>query len=397
MMDRRTFLTAASLATLGACATAGAQGPFDLVIKGGRVIDPASRLDGARDVAVTGGRIVAVRAGIEPGAAQVHDARSKLIVPGLIDIHTHVTSAPNGSAIALADGVTRWVDCGTRGADNVSRAIDAAKVAKQPGRILINIGRSGVIGGGDTIDLNLADVGAARAAIKANPDWVVGIKCRLSSELAGPNDLEDVRRAQEVTRPLGLPVMIHIGHSVTPLGKLVDLLKPGDVVTHLFTAPPHGLLDDNGRIIPEVRAARTRGVFFDVGNGRGAHVKWDVADRILQQGFLPDTISSDWTLQGYQAGTVNLPNIMSSMLMLGFTLEQVVACTTTHAARIFADFRSAGTLQPGAPADIAILDLREGAFDFADVDQAKRTGKQKLFNTATVLGGRLSTPEAKPA
>jgi dihydroorotase len=386
----------ASAAALAGCASTGAAGPFDLVVKGGRVVDPASGLDGVRDIGVRGGRIAAVARRLEPGGAQVVDAAGKVVTPGFVDIHTHLSSNPQGPALALADGVTSWIDAGTRGADNVGQAVAAARASVTPGRILINIGRQGVRQAGDTMDLWLADVGAARAALEANREFVVGVKARLSSEIAGPNDYEAVKRAQEATTPLGLPVMIHIGHSVTPLGRLVDLMKPGDVVTHLFTAPPHGLLGDDGRIIPEVLAARRRGVRFDVGNGRGTHVRWDVAERILDQGFMPDTISSDWTTQGQQAGLTNLPLIMSSMMMLGFTLDQAVACVTSHAAAAFPAFREKGTLKADAVADIVVMEMREGEFEFRDSAQTVRKGRVMLKAVASVLGGRLAERPAAP-
>src|SRR5262249_37222125 len=153
--------------------------------------------------------------------------------------------------------------------------------------------------------------GAARAAIERNPEMIVGIKARLSQEVAGPNDLEVLRRSQEVASAFHLPVMIHMGQTVSPLSKLLALLKPGDVVTHMFAPPPNSIIDDAGHILPEVLAARHRGVWFDVGNGRTRHLRWDIAERVLAAGFLPDTLSTDWTPEGRTVQVIDFPNVIS--------------------------------------------------------------------------------------
>ena len=211
---------------------------------------------------------------------------------------------------------------------------------------------------------------------------------RLSRDVAGPNDFEVLRRAQEVASSFNLPVMIHMGQTVSPLPKLLALLKPGDVVTHMFAPPPNSIIDDTGHILPEVMAARRRGVRFDLGNGRTGHLRWDIAERVLKAGFLPDTFSTDWTPEGRATGVIDFPNVMSKFLMLGMSIDQVVACATVNAARVFEVFRDRGTLRVGAPADLAVLELREGTFEFVDNYENKRTGRQRLFPRATVLAGK---------
>jgi dihydroorotase len=216
---------------------------------------------------------------------------------------------------------------------------------------------------------------------------IAGIKARLSQDVAGKNDFEVLKRAQEVATPYKLPVMIHMGQTVSPLPKLLELLKPGDVVTHMFAPPPNSIIDDSGHILPAVTAARHRGVWFDVGNGRTGHLRWDIVDKVLQEKFLPDTFSTDWTPQGRAAGVIDFPNVMSKFLNSGMTLDQVIARATVNAARIFPVFHGRGTLNVGAPADIAVLELREGNFEFVDNYENKRMGKQRLFPSVTVLGG----------
>jgi dihydroorotase len=388
-MNRRQFVwTAASAAMLARIPNAFAAGKYDLVIKGGRVIDPSRKLDAMRDIGIAGDRITAVQAGIEPAGAKVIDARGKLVVPGLIDIHTHAARTADAPGLCLADGVTGFIDAGSQGANNIGDTVAVAKSAPQPARVLINISRAGILPEGDTMDLNNADVAAARGAIARNRDMIAGIKARLSQDVAGKNDYEVLKRAEEVATPYKLPVMIHMGQTVSPLPKLLDLLKAGDVVTHMFAPPPNSIIDDNGQILPAVTAARKRGVWFDVGNGRTGHLRWDIVDKVLQQRFLPDTFSTDWTPQGRAAGVIDFPNVMSKFLNSGMQLDQVIARATINAARIFPVFHDRGTLSVGAPADIAILELREGNFEFVDNYENKRTGKQRLFPSVTVLGGK---------
>ncbi len=315
VVNRRHFLCAAAASAASmwireAFAQRGAR--YDLIVRGGRVIDPSRGLDAIRDVAIVGGRIAAVDPSISADAADTLDARGKLVVPGLIDIHTHAAASKEGPALCLGDGVTGFIDAGTRGAERIAEIIAVAKAAPQQCRVLLNIGRNGLLPEGDTTDIRNADVLAARAAIASNRDYIVGIKARLSRDAAGSNDYETLRRAQEVAVSFDLPVMIHMGQSVSSMPRLLPLLKRGDIVTHLFAPPPNSIIDEAGRLLPEVIEARRRGVWFDVGNGRGApfnggsteigHLRWDIADRVIRQGFLPDTFSTDWSRRTYRPG-----------------------------------------------------------------------------------------------
>jgi dihydroorotase len=390
-MNRREFVgsafAGAAVLARGARVLA-ADTKYDLLIKGGRVLDPSVRLDAVRDIAIAGGRIAAVEPSIAAAAAETLDARGKLVVPGLIDIHTHAARDKAGPPLCLADGVTGWIDAGSAGADNLEPAIAVAMGSAQPGRLLVNIGRAGIIPDGDTKDLSLADVGAARAAIERHRDYVVGVKARLSESVAGMNDYEVLRRTAEVAGASGVAVMILMGQTASPLAKLLPLLKRGDIVTHMFAPAPNGILDDAGRILPEVLAARRRGVWFDVGNGVTGHLRWDVVERVLRAGFWPDTISTDWNVMSRTTGVVDLANCMSKYFGYGMSVADVVACVTVNAARTFEVFRDRGTLNVGAPADVAILELRVGEFEFVDNYQNKITGKQRLFPFTTVLAGK---------
>jgi dihydroorotase len=390
MVSRREFLAAAAGVALSARRpAAAAAGNYDLVISGGRVIDPSARLDAIRDVAISGGRIAVVAPRISPEAAEVLDARGRLVVPGLIDIHTHAARSADGAAQMLQDGVTGWIDAGSQGADRIAEAVRITRAAPQPGRILINIGRAGILPDGDTMDVARADVMAARDAISANRDVIVGVKARLSRDVAGENDYEVLRRSQEVATSFGLPLMIHMGQTISPLARLFPLLKRGDIVTHMFAPPPNSIVDDGGRIRPEVNEARRRGVIFDVGNGQTGHMRWDTIAAIMKAGFWPDTFSTDWNTNSRQTGVVDLPNCMSKLLGYGMTVSEAIARATVNPSRVFPLFAGRGTLRVGAPADVAILELREGSFEFLDNFKGTISGRQRFFPSATILAGRL--------
>ncbi len=195
MLNRRQFVGAASAALFAGASNARAA-VYDLVIKGGRVIDPSVGLDAVRDVAIAGGSIVTVGTNLEGDAAETIDARGKIVAPGLIDIHTHAGRGKEGPPMALLDGITGWVDAGSGGADNIDQVAAVARGAPQIGRVLVNISRTGVTAAGELHDINAANVALAQGAIVRNRDVVIGVKARLSENVAGPNDLEALRRAQ---------------------------------------------------------------------------------------------------------------------------------------------------------------------------------------------------------
>ncbi len=389
-MIRRQFLRAGALAPAILAQPASLfAAEYDLVIRGGRVLDPEQRLDRVADVAIRDGRISAIRPSIAPSAAmELLDATGKLVLPGLIDIHTHLADKLLPPATCLADGVTTMLDAGSRGSDNPDDLLAIAQSAPNRVRILLNIAHLGVLPEGELLDIENASVARTRQVIERNRQWIVGIKARLSRSVAGDPDLEAVRRARQVADPLKVPIMVHIGQTVSPLPEILALLRPGDIVTHLYSPPPHGILDDNGRVLPEVREARRRGILFDVGNGRSGHLTWEVAARAIEQDFLPDTISSDMTAIGRTYQVFNLPNVMSKFLLLGMPLEQLIARVTANAARAIPEFRAYGSLRTGAVADVAVLDLQAGDFEFVDNADTKRTGHRKLVPYAVVVGGK---------
>ena len=387
-MRRRSFFKAATLGPLLLKAQTLFAQSFDLIIRGGRVIDPSLNLDTIADVGIANGRIESIDRELNASATDEINATNKIVLPGLLDIHAHYAQDDRGAHICLSDGVTGWVDAGSAGADNIEEMVAVARSAPQPARILLNIGRGGVIPEGDTADISMANVEVAKAAIANNLDYVVGVKARLTSGVTA-NDIVVIRRAQEVASYFNLPLMIHMGQSESSMASLVAELKPGDVVTHMYAPPPNAIINNDGRIFPEILEARRRGIWFDVANGRTDHLRWDTFDAIMETGFWPDTISTDGFSTSRSApGVRDYPNIMSKFLNFGMSLNAVVAASTHNPSRVFPFLRDKGTLNIGAPADVAILDLREGEFEFIDNYENVRPGNQRLFPFETVLAGR---------
>ncbi|HMF98052.1 MAG TPA: amidohydrolase/deacetylase family metallohydrolase [Vicinamibacterales bacterium] len=386
MMTRRALLITAAVAPFARPARVRAA-TYDLIVKGGRVIDPAQRVDRTADVAIAGGRVAAIQPSISADqATEVLDARGKLVTPGLIDLHVHVGAPELTPAALLRDGVTSMVDGGSAGADNIDALVRVAEAAPNRVRIFLNVARTGVTAPGELLDIDAADVDAARRAIERHRAWIAGVKVRLSESVAGEHDLEALRRARQAAGPL--PVMLHVGQTHSPLPKILELLNPGDIVTHPYSPPPHSILTDAGRVIPEIAAARKRGIRFDVGNGRTAHITWDMVEKATRDGFWPDTISSDITGPGRTFRVFDLPTVVSKFLMLGMSLNEAIACVTSHAAASVSPFKDLGTLRTGAVADVGVLELRQGEFEFVDNIDGTRTGRQKLFTTAVVINGK---------
>ena len=199
--------------------------------------------------------------------------------------------------------------------------------------------------------------------------------------------MEVLRRARQVADPLRIPIMIHIGDTAAPLPQILTLMRRGDIVTHVY-ATPHGIMDDRGQVLPAIREARKRGVLFDFGNGLNKHWTWEVAQSALKQDFAPDTISTDLNLPGRTDQVFDFPNVLSKFLLMGMPLDQVIARGTANSAHAFKELRPYGTLHPGAPADITLLELREGNFEFTDNEKGKRSGREKLVPFAVIMGGK---------
>jgi len=400
MPTRRDFLrtaaSAAALASLPAPIRASGvdgQERYDLVIRGGRVIDPAQSLDGVLDVGIARGRVVRVAANLPvEGVRQVIRAEGKIVTPGLLDLHVHVYDGASNVAIepdqvGVARGVTTLVDAGTAGATTFPgfRRLIASRASSRV-YSLLNVSHPGLTLSNELADLRYLDVEAAVRTIEENRDLVVGVKVRMLAGIPGDQDLEVMRRTREIADRAGVPVMVHIGGQVSPLPRVLEYLRPGDVVTHALRRDG-SILDANGRVYPEVLELVRNGVYLDIGHGRG-NLDFDVAEAALAQGVRPHIISSD-VHRGNVAGPVfDLPTTLSKFIQMGMPLADVVACATSTAAKVFDLGVEVGSLRPGSPADVAVFDLFGGGHEFEDSGGKLRRGEFRLVPWVTFRDGR---------
>ena len=398
-------LTAASLHGRPVSAAMGPNDKFDLVVKGGEVLDPSQNLRAKRDIGIRYGIVEALEADIPADKAlRVLDAKGKLVTPGLIDLHSHVY--PYGSAIGIpADelisfqGTTTAVSAGDAGANNFA-AFRRHIVAQSRTRLYayIHIANFGLAAFPvpELYNIDFAQVDAAAKAVAENADIVLGIKVRMSENVIAKHGTEPLKRAIQACEKAGggAKLMVHIGGVETPklMSDILDLLRPGDALTHAYSGAPNlsnvftNIVQD-GKLIPAALAAKQRGVIFDVGHGGGSF-DFTVADVAIQGGAIPDTISSD--IHVFSANTPGMPYlawVMSKFLTMGFTLEQVVAMATINPAKVINRIPKLGTLQVGAPADVSVLEMVEGPVEFVDTRNNKRQGKMYLKPANTVLAG----------
>ncbi len=411
LLNRRRFLHRISLPPL-VCSLAANAKPllaaqasrtpqFDMLIRGGRVIDPAQNLSAESDIAIAGGKILRIAPKLNPAEArQVLDARGMIVTPGLIDVHVHVYDgvAPLGIPAdpnCIAKGVTTVVDAGSAGAHTFPGFRQyVVRMAETRVYALLNIS---VIGQstlstdnphGELLDLRYANPKLAIRTIEQNRDVILGVKVRLSRNIAGENDARALGLAREAADAVGLPLMIHIGDTHTPLPDIVSRLKKGDLITHSFRGGNGGILDDRDRVLPAVRAATERGVMLDVGHGAGSF-SFRTAEKAFPQGVSPGTISSDVHQFNVDGPVFDLATTLSKFLILGISLEEVIRRATSSPAGVFAFPAGTGSLKPGATADVAVFELREGKWEFTDSLGDKRAGNRKLIPVATVKAGRV--------
>ena len=420
MLSRREFLaSSASLAvTMGIGGAHAAMGPndkFDLLIKGGDVLDPSQSLRGRRDIGIRFGLVEAVEPDIaEARALRVINASGKLVTPGLVDLHSHVY--PYGSAIGIpADEsvvnqcATTCVSAGDAGANNFA-AFRRFIVAQTRTRLyaFVHIANVGLtpFPVAELYNIDFAQVDACAKTIGENADIALGAKVRMSENIIAKHGTEPLKRAIMACEKsgTGAKVMCHIGGVETGelMSQILDLLRRGDILTHAYSGFPNmagaftNIVQD-GKLLPAALAAKQRGVIFDVGHGGGSF-DYTVAEVAIPGGCGPDTISSDLhAVSGNTPGMPYLPWVMSKFMGLGFTLEQVVAMATVNPAKIINRAPKLGTLQVGAPGDVAIMELVEGPVSFVDTRNNKREGKAYLKPVQTVAGGvAFGRPYALP-
>ena len=411
VITRRNLLSTAgsfALATAMGGPARAAMGPndkFDLVIKGGDVLDPSQSLRGKRDIGIRFGLIEAVEADIPAARAlRVLDAGGKLVTPGLIELHAHVF--PYGSAIGIpADelvahqGTTTCVSAGDAGANNFAAfrryVLPHTRTRLYAFVHIANIGLAG-FPVPELYNIDFAQTDATARTIAENSDMVLGVKVRMSENVIAKHGLEPLNRsiAACAAAGTGAKVMCHIGGVETRelMSQILDLLRPGDILTHCYSGAPNiggaftNIVQD-GKPLPAALATKQRGVVFDIGHGGGSF-DYTIAEPAIQQGAGPDTISSDiHVFSGNSPGMPYLTWVMSKFMGLGFTLEQVVAMSTVNPAKSINKLPKLGTLQVGAPGDAAILELVEGGVSFVDNRNNKRDGKVNLKPVQTVAAG----------
>ena len=370
---------------------------YDLRIAGGTVFDASQNLAAQADVLVQDSRVAAVGEDLAGEARQTLDASGRYVTPGLVDLHMHAYWGVSHYGIdadegCLPRGVTTAIDAGSSGAITFP-GLRRYVIERQRTRLyaFLHIAAAGMFSRdvGESADERLLDVDRAIETINANRDVIVGIKIRQTDRLVGSlgsRPLRDAIRAAEAT---GLPVMLHIGNTPVPLEELLSMLRTGDIVTHSFRgAVGDGLLGPDERVRPAVLEARERGVRFDIGHGSGSF-SFDSAEQLVAQGFLPDTISSDLHIYSLPGPVYDLANVLSKFLFLGLSLEQVFARATLAPTQAVALADGIGTLGTGAPADIAIWELRDEAVTFMDSLGRTRQGSRQLEPVAVIREGEV--------
>lgn len=387
---------------------------YDLIIRNGTLIDPAQGINTQKDIALIGGRVAAV---IDPGsgvaAKHTLDVRGLYVLPGLIDLHVHVFSGVSHYGIdvdptCLARGVTTVLDAGSSGALTFPGfrkfIIDVSQTRLYA---LLNISAMGMVSGSETIpplgeleDLRYSNVETAVRMIEANRDRILGVKVRLSNFLAadGKNELQALLRAREAAEAVRLPLMVHSPLSSIPTERILDELRPGDILTHCVHGHgAGGIMSDDLKVLPAVRKKVEQGLRLDVGHGRGSFT-FRVARAVLEQGVFPGTISSDLHTYNLHGPVFDLVTTMDKFLHIGMELYEVVRRVTSTPAEVLGMPEEIGTLKPGAYADIVVLEMQEGEFDLTDTFGVTETGQYHLEPRYIFRGGRqvgvLPRPES---
>ena len=371
----------------------------EFVLTGGRIVDPSQGLDGTMDVVVRNGRIAAVVAAGTPVPSDVwrEDVSGSIVTPGLIDLHGHWYE---GSAwgidplVNLRGGVTTPCDAGSSG--YVTFPLFRKIIDAGPVRVLVflHIGSLGAISmnAGELEDFRYVRVSDTVETINRNRDLIIGVKVRLGTDPCGPNVMAALDAALEVTAATNLPVICHVSAGAD-LRQILPKLRPGDIVTHTFIADDGGLIFGGGpTLLPEVRDAQARGVVFDVGHGCGSF-SWSMYRRATEQGFRPDTISTDLHRLCVEGPVFDMLTTMSKFLHGGMSIPDIVAASTSVPAGAIRRADSIGSLAPGRRADIAVFRIEDGSYDYIDAFGQREHASRRFAPVLTVNGGTIVRPE----
>lgn len=378
---------------------------YELIVRGGRVLDPSQNIDGVMDIAFSGGRVAALESNLEAGpATTVRDAKGVIVTPGLIDLHTHVywggtSLGIDAEEFCRTSGVTTAVDTGSAGPGNFAgfrkHVIDTSQV-----RILayLHVSHAGIFAFskrvmvGESEEIRLMNpIDAVDVAI-ANRDVIVGIKVRVGLHASGTQGANVLSIALQVAEQAGMPLMCHIDHPPPSYEEVVERLRPGDILTHAFRPFPNSPVSAQGAVRREVLDARKRGVLFDIGHGMGSF-SFQTARAMIANGFYPDTISSDVHSLCIGGPAFDQVTTLSKFLAIGVPLGDVIAMSTVNAAKALGR-PELGTLKLGSPGDATLLSLREGDFDLFDTVGEHIAAKERLFSEGVVFGGQWWHPNA---
>src|ERR1700675_4606346 len=378
--------------------------PFDLVLRGGRVIDPSQKLDAVADVAFAAGKVVMVGNALkaDPGT-DVRDVSGYIVTRGLIDLHTHVywggtSLGIDAEEFCRTSGVTTSVDTGSAGPGNFA---GFRKHVIEPSQVLIlaylHVSHAGIFGFsnrvmvGESADLRLMNPIDAVEVANANRDVIVGIKVRVGLHASGTSGAVPLRIALEVADAVGMPLMAHIDHPPPSYEEVIEMLRPGDILTHAFRPFPNSPATHQGTVKKEVLDARKRGVQFDIGHGKRSFA-FKTARAMLSNGFQPDTISSDVHVLCINGPAFDQVTPMSKFLCMGMPLPDVVKASTVNAAMALRR-PELGSLKPGSVGDATLISVREGQFDYVDVVGEHLIGDRKIVPEGAVIGGRWWHPK----
>ena len=378
--------------------------PFDLILRGGRVIDPSQRLDAVTDIAFAAGKVAMVGSALKAdGGTDVRDVSGLIVTPGLIDLHTHVywggtSLGIDAEAFCRNSGVTTAVDTGSAGPGNFAgfrkHVIEPSQV-----RILayLHVSHAGIFGFsnrvmvGESEQLRLMDPITAAEVADANRDLIVGIKVRVGRHSSGDSGIVPLDIALEVADQVGMPLMVHIDHPPPSYEDVLARLRPGDVLTHAFRPFPNTPVTAQGTVKRAVLEARERGVLFDIGHGKGSFA-FKTARAMLANGFYPDTISSDVHQLCINGPAFDQVTTLSKFLCMGVPLSEVVAATTVNAAMALRR-PELGSLKAGSVGDATLISIKEGQFDYVDAVGEHMTGTSKIVSEGVVIGGRWWHPK----
>jgi len=374
---------------------------FDLILKGGRVVDPSQNIDRVTDVAFSGGKVAKVGNDLT-GAAETRDVKGYIVSPGLIDLHTHVYWGGTSLGIDAEDfcrtsGVTTAIDTGSAGPGNFmgfrKHVIERSEV-----RILayLHVSFAGIYAFSKTVMVGeseemrlMAPIEAVQVA-DANRDVIIGIKVRVGRGSSGIHGAAPLDIALQAANEVGMPLMCHIDFPPPSYEEVVQKLRPGDVLTHAFRPFPNAPYDHQGKVKDVVRAARARGVKFDIGHGKGSFA-FKTARAMLANGFYPDTISSDVHTLCIEGPAYDQVTTLSKFLCMGMPLSDVIAASTVNAAMALKR-PELGTFKPGSAGDATILTVKDGQFDYEDVTGEHMTGDKRIFSEGVVINGRWWHP-----